>query len=187
MTNPSKAMLLHKGSWKYSSLLESFAQIKKTLPDTHLIVIGTGDLFDSLQQKKRFLNLDGSVHFLGSRDDIPELLQVIDVFVLSSLWEGLPLVLLEAMAAGVPVVATKVGGIPEVVEDGEEGLLVPPGDPRSLRLAMTKLLTDSVLARRLAENAFRKVNSQYSVGTMVQKHEALYERIHQEQESDQHQ
>jgi len=169
----------------HSSLLEAFTQIRIGVPDTHLIIIGAGELLDSLQKQRSLLELDGSVHFLGSRDNIPELLQAMDVFVLSSLWEGLPLVLLEAMAAGAPVVATTVGGVPEVIADGEEGLLVPSGDPRSLGLAMTKLLTDSVLARRLAEKAFRKIHSQYSVETMVQKHAALYERIHCEQERNQ--
>jgi len=162
----------------YAYLLQAFAQIRKTHPEAHLIIVGEGELSLTLETLKNTLKLDGSVHFLGSRNDVPELLQAIDVFVMSSLWEGLPLVLLEAMASGVPLVAPRVGGVPEVVADGVEGLLVPPGDSDSLAQAITSLLREPSLGQKLAKKALHKVRSRYSVEHMVREHERLYSLIH---------
>lgn len=161
----------------YSVLLDSFAQIKKTTADTHLVIIGEGKLLNALSNQRDRLNLGDSVQFLGSRNDVPELLQAMDIFVISSLWEGLPLVLLEAMASNIPVVATRVGGIPEVVEDEKNGLLAAPGDSLSLAHEIGRLLSHPSLAHQLASNAFRKVNSEYRVESMVRQHEKLYDRI----------
>ena len=162
----------------YFVLLDSFAQIKKTTPDIHLVIIGEGELLHKLLNYKDRLNLNGAVQFLGSRNDVPELLQTMDIFVMSSLSEGLPLVLLEAMASNIPVVATRVGGIPEVVEDKKNGLLVPPGDSKSLAHAISTLLCNPSLGQQLASNALRKVNFEYSAEAMVQEHEKLYDRTY---------
>ena len=158
--------------------MDSFAQIKKTTPDIHLVIIGEGELLHKLLNYKDRLNLNGAVQFLGLRNDVPELLQTMDIFVMSSLSEGLPLALLEAMASKIPVVATKTGGIPEVVEDKKDGLLVPPGDSKSLAHAINTLLCNPSLGQQLASNALRKVNLEYSAEAMVQEHEKLYDRTY---------
>jgi len=165
----------------YAYLLKAFAQVKKIDPEAHLIIVGEGELSLTLQTLKNTLKLNRSVHFLGSRNDVPELLQAMDVFVISSLWEGLPLVLLEAMASGVPLVATRVGGVPEVVAYGEEGLLVPPGDSDSLAQAITRVLREPSLGQQFADKALQKVRSRYSVEHMVREHERLYELVHRGQ------
>jgi len=100
-----------------------------------------------------------------------------DVFVLSSLREGLPLAVLEAMAAGVPVIATDVGGVKEVVTDGEDGLLVPVGDSQALAEAIARVLGDQDLRERLIANAKRKVEAYFSLDQMVKNHELLYQEV----------
>ena len=162
----------------YCHLLQSFAQVKRTVAEAYLLVIGEGELLDSLQQLTRELQLDGSVQFLGVRTDILDLLLAMDVFVMSSLWEGLPIALLEAMATGVPCVATAVGGIPEVIDHGKDGLLIPAGDSGALAKAVVTLLQDSSFAQLLARNALSKVQSRYSVQRMVKDHEKLYKQLH---------
>jgi glycosyltransferase involved in cell wall biosynthesis len=114
---------------------------------------------------------------LGERDDVAERLAQADVFVLSSRSEGLPLAILEAMAAGLPVVATAVGGIPELVADGETGLLVPPGDADALAGALRRLVADPGLRRRLGEAARARVEERFSLTAMRRAHLALYERL----------
>src|SRR6185295_14013841 len=94
-------------------------------------------------------HLSGRVHFLGKRDDVPSVLAASDVFVLASDWEGNPLAVMEAMAAGLPVIATEVGGIPELVRSGEHGLLVPAGDCRGFAAAMQTLFDDAVTRRAM--------------------------------------
>ena len=112
----------------------------------------------------------------GARTDAAELLAGMDIFVLPSLWEGLPIVLLEAMAAGKPIVVTAVDGVKEVIT-GEEALLVPARDPEGLANAILRLLNDSAFARKLGERAYRKVKSEYNIETMVKKIEELYEDL----------
>lgn len=111
---------------------------------------------------------------LGFRSDIPDLLHASDLFVLASQNEGLPLAILEAMSAGLPIVATSVGGIPDVVRDGVHGLLVPPGDPAPLAAAIGKLATDDALRRRLGEQAEARARDDYSFATMTRKYHELY-------------
>lgn len=158
-------------------LLAAFVEVRTLLPDAQLLVIGEGELLQSLRQTADHLGLNGAVRFLGSRSDVPRLLVAVDVFVLTSRFEGLPLVLLEAMAAGTPVVTTGVGGIPEVVTHGQEGLVVRPEDAHELQLALYQVLTDPSIATRLAQKALGKVHEHYGVRRMVREHEALYERL----------
>ena len=112
--------------------------------------------------------------FTGARDDVPELLAGFDVFAFPSRFEGLCLAVIEAQAAGVPVVATPVGGIRETVVDGETGLLVPVGDPAALAAAVCRLLEDSELSARLAAEARSRVRERYSVERMVEQTLRLY-------------
>jgi glycosyltransferase involved in cell wall biosynthesis len=161
----------------HTVLLDAFACIKERCPNAFLILVGEGAELDSLLRHSADRGISESVRFLGARQDVPALLKAMDVFVLSSLWEGLPVVLLEAMAAGIPVVATMVGGVREVVESEREGLLVPASNPQALASAVIRLLDDHVVADQLRNAAMSKVESQFSVGRMVHAYEALYSSL----------
>ena len=143
----------------------------------HLLVVGDGDLRDTLRARVEAAGLSSRVHFLGGRRDLGDLLSAIDMFVLPSLWEGLPLSLVLAMGAGVPVVSTTVGGVPEVVEDGRTGLLVPPGDAAALGVAVARLVTDPALGRRLADAARAEVLPKFGVDDYVASVAGLYDRL----------
>src|SRR5262249_14786728 len=133
-------------------LFEALASARE-LARVHLIVVGGGELRDDLIGRAAALDIDQRVHFLGPRRDLGDLLAAIDVFVMPSLWEGLPLSLVLAMGAGLPSVATAVAGIPEVVNDGTTGLLVPAADAVALASALTRLFGDERLRRRIGEAA----------------------------------
>lgn len=142
-----------------------------------LVMVGDGPLRPTLEARARDLGLNGAVRFLGAVPRAASFLPHFDVFVLSSVWEGMSNSLLEAMAAGRPVVATRVGGNPEVVVDGETGLLVPPRDPRALADAVLRLLGDPALAGRLGEAARRRVESQFTLEQMVSRMQELYDQL----------
>ena len=139
------------------------------IPEAQLVLVGQGDLRSELEGQPR-------VHLLGVRDDIPEILAAADIFALSSDWEGLPLALIEAMAAGLPVVATAVGCVPEVVEDGVSGLLINRGDQAELVAALTSLARDSALRRRMGEAARRRSEA-FSLQAMVSAYERLFAEL----------
>jgi glycosyltransferase involved in cell wall biosynthesis len=134
-------------------MLEAFARVVGSGLDAHLVLAGRGPCRADLEQRAAALGLAGRTHFLGVRQDIGVLLEAFDVCALSSDFEGTPLVVLEAAAHGVPFVATRVGGIPEAVLDGETGLLVPPRDPDALAGALTALLRDPARRARMSEAA----------------------------------
>jgi len=162
----------------FSYLLEAFAQIAADQPDLYLLFVGDGPDKRPLQAAAQQLPGANGVIFLGDQQGIPRLLAALDLLVLPSLWEGLPNIVLEAMAAGLPVVATAVGGTPELVIDGETGLLVPPHDPAALAQAILTLLRDPDLARRLGENGRQRVANQFTIQQMVQQTEALYQQLY---------
>jgi glycosyltransferase involved in cell wall biosynthesis len=155
----------------HADLLRAWQQVTAVYPDAHLLIVGDGERRSELE---KMAAKQPHIHFTGQRDDVPHLLAVSDLLVLPSLWEGLPNVVLEAMSAGLPVVATAVGGTPELVIDGETGLLVPPRDPASLAQAILTLLTDPDLAQRLGENGRLRATNQFAIQQMVQQTEALY-------------
>ena len=142
-----------------------------------LLVVGDGPDRPSIEEEVRRLGLERAVELVGQRDDVPELLATADLFVLSSRSEGLPLSILEAMAAGLPVVASGVGGIPEVVVDGETGLLVPPGDPQRLAAAVEQLLVNASLRRRFGEAGRRRVAEHFDLASTHRAHLNLYRRV----------
>lgn len=143
----------------------------------HLVIAGDGPLLESLAELARTLGIAGSVHLLGARHDIPQVLNALDVFVLSSNTEGLPLVILEAMATGLPVVSTDVGGTRDVVQDGKTGFLIHAGDEAALRDRLCELLLDSGRARACGQRARSEAVNRFSAERMHRDYIALYERV----------
>jgi glycosyltransferase involved in cell wall biosynthesis len=148
---------------------ETFLEAAKLVPEARFVIVGDGGLRKRLEARA-----SGNVHFTGARDDVPELLASFAVYAQPSLYEGLCLAVLEAQAAGVPVVATPVGGMRETVVDGETGLVVPVGDPHALASAIRRLLDDRALADRLAAEARDRVRRSYTERRMIDGTLALY-------------
>ncbi len=163
----------HKGQ---RFLVEAAPLVLARRPDARLAIVGEGELRADLAARVRALGLDGRVLLPGFRDDIPAILRALDVFVLPSLEEALGTSILDAMAAGTPVVATRVGGIPEAVDEGVTGLMVPPADPPALAAAILRLLDDRALARRLAAAAAERVR-RFSIDATVDGTVAVYHRL----------
>ncbi|MGH9209395.1 MAG: glycosyltransferase [Acidimicrobiales bacterium] len=159
----------------HACLVDAFAGVVTERSDARLVLVGTGPLEDVLRQRVTRHGLEDAVVFAGSRDDVFELLPGFDVFVLSSRFEGLPIALLEAMASGVAPVATRVGGIPEVITDGVDGWLVEPGDPGALATRLTKLLADDEGRASLADAA-RMRATDFDLAGAVSTIEDVYDR-----------
>jgi glycosyltransferase involved in cell wall biosynthesis len=160
----------HKG---HEYLLEAATIVRREVPEARFIVIGQGPREASLRRKARDLGLDGTVVFAGYREDALRVAATFDVFVLSSLHEGLSIALLEAMALGKPPVVTRVGGLPEVVRDGEDGLIVPPGDADALARGILRLLKDESARSKLGEAA-RGRAAAFDIRQAVRRMEAVY-------------
>jgi glycosyltransferase involved in cell wall biosynthesis len=152
------------------TLVASAPEILDRFPDARFVVVGDGPLRGDLESRAAGLPFE----LTGERADVPDLLAGFDVFAFPSLYEGLCLAVIEAQAAGVPVVATPVGGIRETVVDGETGLLVPPQDPHALATAVCRVLEDEELAARLAAEAGRRTRGRFSVERMVEQTLELY-------------
>lgn len=147
--------------------LRAAALLGQKHPGVHFIWFGDGPLLTDAQALCRASGLEGRVHFAGQRQDIPACLAVLDCFVLSSRWEGFPLVILEAMAAGKPVVATDIPGTNDAVQDGLDGLLVPGGDAAAMAAAVERIVLDADLAARLAAAGLRKVQERFTRQNML--------------------
>jgi glycosyltransferase involved in cell wall biosynthesis len=161
----------------HALLVKAFALGPALNPNAHLVLVGAGDLRDQLEEQVKNLRLAGQVHFLGLRTDIPEVLGAMDVFVLSSDYEGNPLSVMEAMAAGLPIVSTAAGGVPDLFEYGKEGFLVQPGDFQGLSDSMAALLRNREARQSLGMAAARRARKNYDVSTMVQAYEEVYESL----------
>lgn len=160
----------------YSYLITAFARAKKQIPSAHLVLVGDGRLKSELERQACETTTANSIHLLGRRDDIPQLLKAMDVFVISSIAEGLPRTLLEAMAAGVPCIGTNVGGVSEILVDGEFGCLVPPKNERTLAEAMIKLAKmPEKEQQKLIDNARKRVYARYDHKAIIKKIESIYE------------
>jgi len=164
----------HKG---HTYLIQATKILKRQAPKIKVIVVGSGSLQMELDRQARDLAVDDIVFFLGFREDVPQILSSLDLFVLSSHLEGLGSSLLDAMACRLPVVATMVGGIPEVVIHRETGLLVPPRDPGALAEAILKLYLDRTFASRLGEKGFEVVHQKFSAESMADRIITLYEKL----------
>lgn len=143
----------------------------------HLLVVGDGELRGALAASAATLRIQDRVHFLGARRDLGNILASVDLFAMPSYWEGLPLSMVLAMGAGLPVVASRVAGIPEVVTDGVSGLLVTPGDTADLAAALNRLVHDDTLRVRLGQEALAFVRPRFGVDGYVASMSALYDRL----------
>jgi len=161
-------------------LLKAAPRVLTELPQACFVIIGDGPMLGELKRLTSKLGIGLRVVFWGAREDVPECLAALDLFVLPSLNEGMGRVLLEAMAVGCPVVATRVGGIPDIVAHGTTGLLVPPQDDRALAEAILTLLRDRSRRAAYGEAARRHVNGRFDVDTMVRNIERLYDEVWQE-------
>lgn len=155
-------------------LLAALPQVRREIPDLLMLLVGEGRLRTELSQQVRDLGLQDTVRFLGTRRDLPEIYRALDLFVQPSLWEGLPLALLKAMGAGLPVVATRVSGSADVVADGVNGRLVAPGDSEALARAILDLVRQPEMRQRLGDAARHTVATRYSLEAMVRHLEELY-------------
>ncbi len=167
----------HKG---HRYLIRATKIIREHTDKIKIIIVGEGPLRMELDKEVRSSEVEDIVFFLGFREDIPRILASLDLFVLSSYLEGLGSSILDAMACGLPVVATRTGGIPEVVIHRETGLLVPPRDPQALARAILKLYKDRELACRLGGNGYIVVRQKFSVESMTDKMIHLYQRLAKE-------
>jgi glycosyltransferase involved in cell wall biosynthesis len=159
----------------YPTMIAALARLAAVHPASRLLLVGKGSLQDEVETLVRAAGLEARVHFLGVRRDIPELMSAADGYVLSSAREGMPVVLLEAAAVELPVVATRVGGVAEVVEDGTTGFLVPPGDPGALGGAMKRIeaLTGDVRAA-IGSRGRALVEQRYGTARVMDMWERLY-------------
>jgi glycosyltransferase involved in cell wall biosynthesis len=176
---PPEALIVGSVGWLtdvkgHEYLIEAVAKLKPDFPSLHLVIIGSGDRHDALLQQSELAGLRDAVHLLGHRDDIEACLAGMDLFVLPSLNEGMGRALIEAMAAGLPVIASRVGGIPAVISHERTGLLVPPGDASALAEALRRLLDRPEWAMQLGLAANRSVDSRYGSVSMVHAIESIF-------------
>jgi glycosyltransferase involved in cell wall biosynthesis len=157
-------------------LLEAAAQVTREFSDVRFVLVGDGDLRQELETQAVALGLGQQVVFAGHRSDVPAVLAAIDVLCISSTYEGTPLALFEAMAAGKPIVSTAVDGCREVLEHDRTGLLTPPGDPESLARALVRMRSDADLRRRLGASAAAE-SARYDIAECVRRIESLYDEV----------
>lgn len=161
----------------HAMLLRAFRTLREGIPDARLLIVGDGELDAEVRSDAHALGLGDGVAFAGARSDVPALLSAMDVFVLSSSTEGLAMTLLEAMAAGLPVVATSVGGNPEAVADGETGVIVPPGDPDAFAGAVSRVFGDPAEMARMGRAGYERCQRLFSTEAMVGAYEEIYQRL----------
>jgi glycosyltransferase involved in cell wall biosynthesis len=157
--------------------LEAFAKCAREYPTLNFVIAGEGELRDELEALADSFSLRSRVHFLGWRDDVPQILAGLDIFLMPSLWEGFGLVLLEAMSKRTPIIASNVSAIPEVIIDGETGFLVPPKDAEALAEAMHYLLGDKLLRNHLGLLAETRLETHFSVERMVDETINVYQTL----------
>lgn len=155
-------------------LLQALAGIDPARAPWHVAIAGRGEEEEALRSYAAGAGMASRVHLLGHRSDIPDVLAAADIYAMPSLWEGLPMALLEAMFAERPVVASRTEGIPEAIDDGVHGLLVEPGAVEPLRAALDVLLTDAALAGRLAAAGLARAQREFSAAAMVDGYERAY-------------
>ena len=157
-------------------LLQAAALIHRTYPQVRIRIIGDGPLRDSLAAQSRALGVDGIVEFLGARNDVPAQLRQFDLFILPSLWEGLPYVLLEAMATGLPIVTTDFNGVREMITDGREGIVVPSRNAHALAAAVIDLIGNDARRADLGAKGAQVVKERFGLDAMIEQTMNVYTR-----------
>jgi glycosyltransferase involved in cell wall biosynthesis len=177
---PRATVLTHIGRFAFQKnhalLVEAFAQVRSNAP-LYLLLVGGGELENAAREQVAGLGLESRVRFLGIRADVADILRASDVFVLSSRWEGNPMSVMEAMASGLPVVSTAVGGVPELVRDGETGLLVPSEDAGALARAIQALVDDPARRQAMGAAARQHAVASFDIRHTVRGYEQLYEAL----------
>jgi glycosyltransferase involved in cell wall biosynthesis len=168
------ALVPHKGQ-RY--LIDAAHLVVQQLPDARFVILGEGELREHLEKQVHEHHLEKHVWLPGFRTDVLGCIKGFDLFVMSSVTEGLGTSLLDAMAASCPIVATTAGGIPEIVEDGVTGLLVPPRDHGALAAAIVRMLKDDAARRRLGDAGFARVNDRFTVERMVERTADVYTQV----------
>jgi glycosyltransferase involved in cell wall biosynthesis len=158
----------------HSTLLRALVRVRAAEPRAHLALAGEGPMLAALEAEARDLGIAPFVHFLGARTDVPEILSALDLYCLPSRFEGMPISILEAMAAGCPIVATRVPGTVDLVEDGRTGVLVPPDDTRMLADQLLRVGADAELRRRLVKAARTHVAEHATSDAMLRHYARLY-------------
>ncbi len=160
-----------------STLIDAAKIVIQKIPNVKFLIIGKGPQKNELERKVKFLNLQNNVMFYDFIENVNEAYSIFNLMVLSSLTEGLPAVLLEAMFFGVPIVATKVGGIPEIIEDGVSGILIPPEDPEGLAEAIVKTYENPNFASEMAKNAYIRFEKYFTAEKMARQYEKVYKEL----------
>jgi glycosyltransferase involved in cell wall biosynthesis len=158
----------------YNFFIEALPAILNKFPDAQFMIVGDGPLKDELTDQAKYLGLQSNLTFTGFRKDIPHLLKAMDIFTLMSLWEGFGIVLIEAMACSLPVVATNVGPIPEVVIHNETGLLIEPEKPKEISKALIRMLENPQLIRQFGANGRKRVEAHFTAEKMIENLEKIY-------------
>ncbi len=162
----------------YPNMLHAFAQVCRRDSNAVLLLVGHGSMQQETESLAQSLELGDRIRFLGVRSDVPEVMAAADGYVMSSAWEGMPIALLEAAAAGLPIVATRVGGNHEVVREGESGYLVPPRDHEGLAAAMLRLMEQPAEERRaMGDRGREHVRVHYGLSRVVERWEDLYRQV----------
>lgn len=158
----------------HTFFLDAAKQVLEKTRQAQFVILGAGDLHDDLVEKSKQLGIDQHVSFLGHRRNIEEIVSLFDVYVSSSLEEGLGIANIEAMALRRPIVATRVGGVPELIDDGVSGILVPPKDPDSIARSILDILGDDELAVKLGENAARQYKERFELSAIARNLRHIY-------------
>jgi glycosyltransferase involved in cell wall biosynthesis len=158
-------------------MLDAFRLVANKTNNVHFIIVGTGELEGMIKDFTTSFNLENRIHLLGFRNDIPDLMRTFDIFLLPSIWEGFGIVLIEAMAAGKPVVATKTSSIPEIVVENICGILFPPEDDESIANALMKLISDPELKIKYGEAGRKIVSEKFTIGRMINDYEYVFNEL----------
>lgn len=161
----------------HTYLLSAFAKVLEALPEAVLVLVGDGPLREELEHDAAALNIDRSVKFLGERDDLADVLDALDAYVQASLWEGMSIALMQAMLCELPVVATRVDGTVEIIEDGSTGFLVEPGNSEALAAGMIEVLKNRETVGEIAKNGAAMISENFSVTKMASRFDELYREL----------
>lgn len=162
---------------RHADLIEAFSILSKKYPGAKLLIVGDGPLRGQLEAMTQRLEIDDCVNFAGFQKDVHRYLSIMDIFVLPSRTEGLPIAIMEAMAQGLPVVASRVGGIPEIVDDQVTGILFEPGNVDQLNSSLAQLIVDPEKRKNLGDNGRKKVCRSFHPDTFIEGHYQLYRAL----------